>query len=104
LVTLLRRCAHMLTLGAYAMANFIVWLIIGAIIGWLAGELMGLRESLLLNIVVGTSLAGLVLTPVFGVSQINHGDFSPLAFIVSLAGALVMLALVCLHRRRPVRA
>ena len=44
------------------MINFIVWLIVGAIIGWLASQLMGKREGLLLNIVVGivgAFLAGL---------------------------------------------
>ena len=57
------------------MVNFIVWLIVGAIIGWLASQLMGPREGLLLDIVigiVGAFLAGLVLTPLLGISTINQ--------------------------------
>ena len=88
------------------MVNFIVWLIVGAIIGWLASQLMGQSEGLLLNIVVGivgAFLAGLVLTPLLGIGTINQGDFSVPALIVSLGGAIVLLAIVSLFRRRTVR-
>jgi uncharacterized membrane protein YeaQ/YmgE (transglycosylase-associated protein family) len=84
------------------MLNFIVWLIVGAIIGWLASQLMGQREGLLLNIVVGivgAFLAGLVVTPLLGIGTINQGNFSLPALIVSLLGAVVLLALVSLFRR-----
>jgi uncharacterized membrane protein YeaQ/YmgE (transglycosylase-associated protein family) len=88
------------------MLNFIVWIIVGAIIGWLASQLMGQREGLLLNIIVGivgAFLAGVVLTPLLGISTINQGNFSLPALIVSLLGALVLLAIVGLFRRRSVR-
>ena len=80
------------------MINFIVWLIVGAIIGWVASQLMGQHEGLLLNIVVGivgAFLAGLV----FSGGTINSGNFSPLSLIVSLLGAIVLLAVVSLFRR-----
>ncbi len=88
------------------MVNFIVWLIVGAIIGWLASRLMGQREGLLLNIVVGVVgafIAGYVLTPLLGIGTINQGNFSLPALIVSLLGAVVLLAVVGLFRRGTAR-
>jgi uncharacterized membrane protein YeaQ/YmgE (transglycosylase-associated protein family) len=84
------------------MTNFIVWLIVGAIIGWVASSLMGTREGLLLNIVVGivgAFVGGLVLTPLLGIGTINQGNFSLPGLIVSLLGAIILLAVVSLFRR-----
>jgi uncharacterized membrane protein YeaQ/YmgE (transglycosylase-associated protein family) len=84
------------------MTNFIVWLLVGGIIGWVASELMHTREGLLLNIVVGivgAFIAGLVLTPLMGVGTINQNNFSLPALIVSLLGAIILLAVLNLFRR-----
>ena len=84
------------------MINFIIWLIVGAIIGWLASQLMGKREGLLLNIIVGivgAFLAGLVLTPLLGIPTINQGVFSLPALLVSLVGAIALLAIVSFFQR-----
>ncbi len=84
------------------MINFIIWIIVGAIIGWLASQLMGKREGLLLNIIVGivgAFLAGLVLTPLLGISTINQGNFSVPALLVSLVGAIALLAIVSFFQR-----
>jgi len=88
------------------MVNFVVWLIVGAIIGWLASQLMGQSEGLLLNIVVGivgAFLAGLVVTPLLGIGTINQGNFSLPALIVSLVGAIALLAIVSIFRRGTAR-
>ena len=82
--------------------NFIVWIIVGAIIGWVASQLMGRREGLLLNIVVGivgAFLAGIVLTPLLGIKTINQNNFSLPGLIVSLLGAIVLLAVVSVFQR-----
>ena len=84
------------------MLNFIVWLIVGAIIGWVASQLMGRREGLLLNIVVGivgAFLAGIVLTPLLGIKTINQNNFSLPGLIVSLLGAIILLAIVNVFQR-----
>ena len=86
------------------MINFIVWLIVGAIIGWLASRLMGTngQQGLILDIVVGivgALLAGWFLTPLLGIGTINQGDFSLPALLVSLVGAIILLAVVRLVRR-----
>ena len=85
------------------MVNFIVWLIVGAVIGYVATSLMGRREGLLLNIIVGivgAFVAGIVLTPYFGIATINQNDFSLPALMVSLLGAVILLAVVNLLTRR----
>ena len=79
------------------MVNFIVWLIVGAIIGWIASMIMRTRGGLLVDIivgVVGAFIAGLVLTPLLGIGTINQGNFSLPALVVSLLGAIILLLVV----------
>jgi uncharacterized membrane protein YeaQ/YmgE (transglycosylase-associated protein family) len=88
--------------------NFIIWLIAGAVIGWLASVLMrtNSQQGLLLDIVVGivgAFIAGYFLSPLFGVATINQRDFSMPALLVSLGGAVILLAVVNLFRRGRVR-
>src|SRR5262249_28658690 len=92
--------------GIDMLINLIIWLLVGGIIGWLASLIMGDREGLLLDIVVGivgAFLAGLVLTPFLGVTTINQGSFSLPRLLLSLLGALILLAIVNLFRRGSVR-
>jgi len=86
------------------MVNFIIWIIVGAIIGWVASRIMGTsgQQGLLLDIdvgIVGALLAGWFLTPLHGVGTINQGNFSLPALMVSLLGAIILLAIVRLISR-----
>lgn len=88
--------------------NFIIWIIAGGILGWLASIVMRTngRQGLILNVIVGivgAFLAGLVLTPLLGISTINQDNFSLPGLIVSFAGAVILLAIVNLVSRRRVR-
>jgi uncharacterized membrane protein YeaQ/YmgE (transglycosylase-associated protein family) len=59
-----------------------------------------------LNIIVGVTgalLAGLLLTPLFGVGTINQSNFSLSSLFVSLLGAIILLAIVNLVHRGTVR-
>ena len=90
------------------MVNFIIWIIVGGLIGWVASMVMrtDAQQGALLNIIVGivgAFLAGLVLTPLFGVGSINQGDFSLPGLLISLLGAIILLAIVNLFRRGTVR-
>ena len=90
------------------MINFIVWLIVGGIIGWLASIVMhtNAQQGTLLNIIVGivgAFIAGIVLTPYFGITTINQNNFSLPAMLVSLVGAIILLAVVSLFRRGGLR-
>jgi uncharacterized membrane protein YeaQ/YmgE (transglycosylase-associated protein family) len=88
--------------------NFIIWIVVGAVIGWLASMIMrrDAQQGFLLDIVVGivgAFLGGLLLAPLFGTGTINQGDFSLSGLLVSLLGAIVLLAIVNLFRRGTVR-
>lgn len=90
------------------MINFLVWLVVGGIIGWVASIIMrtDAQQGILLNVVVGivgAFLAGLLLTPFFGVGTINQSNFSVAAMLVSLGGAVILLAIVNLVRRGALR-
>lgn len=85
------------------MINFIVWLIVGAVIGWAASVIMrtNSRQGLIADIIVGivgAFLAGIFLSPLFGIGTINEGDFSIPALLVSLGGAIILLAISKLFR------
>jgi uncharacterized membrane protein YeaQ/YmgE (transglycosylase-associated protein family) len=89
--------------------NLILWLIAGAVIGYIASRIMGTnsQQGLLLDIVVGVvgaALAGWFLTPLFGISTINQNNFSLPALLVSLLGAILLLAIVKLLTGRRLRS
>ena len=84
--------------------GIILWLIVGGIVGWLASMIMRTdgQQGILLNIVVGivgAFLAGLV----FSGGTINDGALNLTSILVSLVGAVVLLAIVNLVRRGRVR-
>lgn len=84
--------------------NFIIWIVVGGIIGWLASLVMktNAEQGMILNIVVGiigALLGGWLLAPLFGAGTINQGDFSLSSLLVSFLGAVILLAIVNLLRR-----
>lgn len=85
------------------MINFIIWIIAGAFIGWLASIIMRTnnRQGLIADIIVGivgAFVGGYFLSPLFNVSTINEGNFSIPALLVSLGGAVILLAISKLFR------
>ena len=91
------------------MINFIVWLLFGALVGWLASIVMrtDAQQGALLNIIVcivGAFIGGFVFNMLgIGGSNINNSDFSLGALIVSFIGAVVLLGIINLARRGSVR-
>ena len=90
------------------MINFIIWLVVGGVIGWVASMLMktDAQQGLFLNVIVGivgAALGGWFISPLVGVGTINQGSFSLGAMLVSLLGAVVLLAIVNLFRRGSAR-
>ncbi len=90
------------------MVNFIVWLVVGGVIGWIASMIMrtDAQQGVILNVVVGivgAALGGWLISPLVGVPSINQDSFSIGAMLVSLVGAIVLLAIVNLFRRGSVR-
>ncbi|HKP24975.1 MAG TPA: GlsB/YeaQ/YmgE family stress response membrane protein [Dongiaceae bacterium] len=88
--------------------TWIFIIIVGGILGWIASKIMhtDAQQGIILNIVVGivgAALAGYLLSPLLGIPSINSGDFSLGALLISLVGAVVLLAIVNLFRRGRVR-
>ena len=86
--------------------GLIILLIVGGIVGWLAGLIMRDNNGIILNVVVGivgAILAGFVVTPLIGGAPITSGVISVQSVVVSLIGAIILLAIVNLFRRGAVR-
>jgi uncharacterized membrane protein YeaQ/YmgE (transglycosylase-associated protein family) len=88
--------------------NFIIWLIVGGIIGWLASMVMktDAQQGIILNVIVGiigSFLGGWLIAPLLGTGTVNSGDFSIMGLVSSLIGAIILLAVVNLFRRGRVR-
>ena len=88
--------------------NIVIWLIVGGLLGWLASMMMKTdgQQGIILNVVVGivgALIAGFLIAPMFGTGTINSSDFSISGLLVSLLGAVVLLAVVNLFRRGTVR-
>ncbi|GAP13594.1 predicted membrane protein [Longilinea arvoryzae] len=82
--------------------NILIYLVAAAVIGWIATEIMHDRGGLLINIVVaviGAFLAGYFLSPLFHIGTINDAITIP-TMLVTLLGAIILLAIVRLIRRR----
>ena len=84
--------------------NLIIYLIVGAIVGYIASRIMhtNARQGPLLDIVVGVVgafLAGAFISPLVGVGTINDAITLP-TILVSLVGAVVLLWIYKMVARR----
>jgi uncharacterized membrane protein YeaQ/YmgE (transglycosylase-associated protein family) len=84
--------------------NIIIYLIAGAIVGYIASRIMRTsgQQGLLLDIVVGiigAFLAGYFISPLLGIGTINDAITIP-TLLVTLLGSVILLAIVKLFRRR----
>jgi uncharacterized membrane protein YeaQ/YmgE (transglycosylase-associated protein family) len=86
------------------MISWIVYLIVGGVCGWLASIIMRTngQQGIILNIVVG--IVGAILAGLIFGNRISAGNSLNLtAFLYSLIGAIILLAIVNLIRRGTVR-
>lgn len=88
--------------------GLIVLLIVGGLIGWVASMIMRTdgQQGILLNVVVGivgALLGGFIVTPLIGGAPITSGVISIQSVLVSLLGAVVLLATINLFRRGSLR-
>jgi uncharacterized membrane protein YeaQ/YmgE (transglycosylase-associated protein family) len=84
--------------------NLILWLLFGALVGWLASIVMrtDAQQGTILNIVVGI-IGALIGGFLFGANTINQSSFNLTALLVSFIGAVILLGIVNLVRRGSVR-
>jgi len=88
--------------------NIITWLVVGGLVGWVASMVMrtNAQQGIFLNVVVGivgATIGGWFLSPLFGVSTINQSNFSIPGLLVSFLGAVILLAIVNFVRRGATR-
>src|SRR5690606_3116233 len=91
-----------------AFMDFIIWLIVNGVIGWLASLIMktDAQQGILLNVVVGiigALIGGWLIAPLIGGSTSASGGFDIMGFIAALIGAIILLAIINLFRRGRVR-
>jgi uncharacterized membrane protein YeaQ/YmgE (transglycosylase-associated protein family) len=84
--------------------NLIILLIVGGLIGWVASMIMrtDAQQGIFLNIVVGivgALLAGFLITPLIGGASIMDGAVNIQSILISLVGAVILLAIVNMFRR-----
>ena len=83
--------------------NLIIYLIAGAIVGYIASRIMNTnsQQGTLLDIVVGiigAFIAGFFISPLLGIGTINDAITIP-TLLVTLLGAVVLLWIVKQIRR-----
>jgi uncharacterized membrane protein YeaQ/YmgE (transglycosylase-associated protein family) len=88
--------------------GLVILLVVGGIIGWVASMIMRTdgQQGIFLNVIVGivgALLAGFLVTPLIGGAPITSGVISIPSILVSLVGAIVLLAIINLFRRGAVR-
>jgi len=82
--------------------GILAWIIIGIIAGWLAEQIMGRNHGLLTNLVVGVLgavIGGFLAANLLGVAV---GGFNLVTLIVATLGAVILLFLLGLFKRRAV--
>ncbi len=84
--------------------GLIIWLVIGGICGWLASLIMRTdgQQGIILNVIVGI-VGSVIANFIFNREGLNGAPLSVTAFLWSLLGAVVLLAIVNLVRRGSVR-
>lgn len=83
--------------------NIIIYLIVGAVVGYVASRIMGTnsQQGVVLDIVVGVIgafIAGYFISPLLGIGTINDAITIP-TMLVTLVGSVILLWLVRLIRR-----
>lgn len=74
--------------------GIIIWIVFGAIVGWIASAIMGTNEGLVMDIIfgiIGAVLGGWLMS-FFGKGGVT--GFNLYSFLVAILGAVVLIAIV----------
>ncbi|MEO6186971.1 MAG: GlsB/YeaQ/YmgE family stress response membrane protein, partial [Steroidobacteraceae bacterium] len=86
--------------------GIVVWFVIGGVLGWMtsiiadANRQRGVAVYVLVG-VTGALLGGMVLSPLIGLGEIDNYGLSFPSLLISIGGAVLLLALVSRLRRSP---
>jgi uncharacterized membrane protein YeaQ/YmgE (transglycosylase-associated protein family) len=73
--------------------TLVAWIIVGAIAGFLASEIMGVREGLVLMVVlgiVGAVVGGWVASDVFKIADVTGINLT--SIVVAVVGSVIVIA------------
>jgi uncharacterized membrane protein YeaQ/YmgE (transglycosylase-associated protein family) len=94
-------------IGALVMINIIIWLIVGAIVGWQVGRLTWDQKDILRTTIIGSigALSGGIVVNLFGKDSPNMHieDLSISSLIMALVCACVLLGIVNMFRASSIR-
>ncbi|MDR3642113.1 MAG: GlsB/YeaQ/YmgE family stress response membrane protein [Candidatus Doudnabacteria bacterium] len=74
--------------------GIILWIIFGALVGWIASAIMGRNEGVVMNIVigiVGAIIGGWIMS---AIGSTGVTGFNLYSFLVALLGAVVLIFIV----------
>ncbi len=73
---------------------FIVMILVGGLVGWIASGIMGLKADFPTNVLIGMGggLLGSILMFVFRLP--GYGRFHLLHFLMAILGAIILVAIV----------
>ncbi len=81
--------------------NIIIWIIFGALVGWIASLIMSTNEEqgAIKNIVIGIggALLGGWLAQVFGLGSVD--GFDGISLLIAIVGAVIIIAVIKAIRR-----
>ena len=79
--------------------GIIIWIIFGALVGWIASLIMGTSEGLILDIIIGMvgAVIGGWLMAFFNKSGVT--GFNLYSFLIAVLGAVVLIVVVKMIRR-----
>jgi len=79
--------------------GIILWIIFGALVGWIASAIMKTRESLIMNIVVGIvgALIGGWIMSMLGSTGVT--GFNIYSFLVAILGSIILIYIVRAFRK-----
>jgi len=74
--------------------GIILWIIFGALVGWIASAIMGSSGGILLDIVIGIvgAIIGGWLMSFFGHTGVT--GFNLYSFLVAIVGAIILITIV----------
>lgn len=81
------------------MINFVVWLLVGSVVGWIASVVVRAEaeQTILRNVVfgiAGAAIGGGVVASMFGDTTPHDGSLSMTAMVFSLIGSVTLLGLI----------
>lgn len=84
--------------------GFIIWILVGALVGWIASMIMktDAQQGTILNIlvgIVGAFVGGYFISPLVGIPTINENPINIPSILVSIVGAVIVIAIWNLLRK-----